>query len=296
MTALPFDSARLDRLMDEAGIDVLLATSKHNVQYLLGGHRAIFFDYMDAMGLSRYLPILVYPKGKPDKAAYFGHRLENFQRDNHPFWTPVQQCNNSGSIDTMQKAVAHIRSAGIKTRGIGAELSFLPVDAGKTLQEAFPDAKLTDSLFVLERMRSIKTPEELKKLKVASEAVLDSMKERSAAPRSSVLFAIPVRSAMSPPMCGWMYWLAISEPKRRLRTSEGTLKRASPPSLAGLMMMTFPPRRRRSSRLRMRRGWLLAGLPPIRKKRSHDSTSSSVTVEVPVPMACVSPTPLAWWQ
>jgi Xaa-Pro aminopeptidase len=33
--AIPFDSARLDRLMDEAGMDVLLATSKHNVQYLL---------------------------------------------------------------------------------------------------------------------------------------------------------------------------------------------------------------------------------------------------------------------
>ena len=74
--ATPFDAKRLDRLMDEAGIDVLLATSKHNVQYLLGGHRAIFFDYMDAMGLSRYLPIMVYPKGKPEKAAYFGHRLE----------------------------------------------------------------------------------------------------------------------------------------------------------------------------------------------------------------------------
>ena len=57
--AIPFDASRLDRLMDEAGIDVLLATSKHNVQYLLGGHRAFFFDYMDAMGLSRYLPIVV---------------------------------------------------------------------------------------------------------------------------------------------------------------------------------------------------------------------------------------------
>jgi hypothetical protein len=40
----PFDTARLDRLMDEAGIDVLLVTSKHNVQYLLGGHRAFFFE------------------------------------------------------------------------------------------------------------------------------------------------------------------------------------------------------------------------------------------------------------
>ena len=85
--AIPFDARRLDRLMDEAGIDVLLATSKHNVQYLLGGHRAFFFDYMDAMGLSRYLPIVVYPKGKPDKAAYFGHRLENFQHQVKPLWT-----------------------------------------------------------------------------------------------------------------------------------------------------------------------------------------------------------------
>ncbi len=146
-SAIPFDAARLDRLMDEAGMDVLIATSKHNVQYLLGGHRAFFFDYMDAMGLSRYLPVMVYAKGAPDKAAYFGHRLENFQRENHPFWTPVQQCNSSGSIDTMQKAIEHIRKSGIKTAGIGAELSFLPVDAGKTLQDAFAGTPVQDVLY-----------------------------------------------------------------------------------------------------------------------------------------------------
>jgi Xaa-Pro aminopeptidase len=174
-SAIPFDTARLDKLMDEAGMDVLIASSKHNVQYLLGGHRAFFFDTMDAMGLSRYLPVLVYAKGAADKAAYFGHRLENFQRENNPFWTPVQQCNNSGSVDTMQRAIEHIKKAGIKSGGIGAELSFLPVDAGKALQAAFPDSKLSDALFVLERMRAIKTPDELKKLKIASEAVIDSM-------------------------------------------------------------------------------------------------------------------------
>ena len=82
--AIPFDHHRLDRLMDEAGIDVVLATSKHNVQYLLGGHRADFFDYMDATGVTRYLPVLVYPKGAPEKAAYIGHRLEKFQREIDP--------------------------------------------------------------------------------------------------------------------------------------------------------------------------------------------------------------------
>ena len=48
-------------------------------------------------------------------------RLENFQRENHPFWTPVQQCNSSGSVDTMQKAIEHIKKSGIKTTGVGAE-------------------------------------------------------------------------------------------------------------------------------------------------------------------------------
>jgi Xaa-Pro aminopeptidase len=174
-TAIPFDTARLDRLMDEAGMDVLVATSKHNVQYLLGGHRAFFFDYMDAMGLSRYLPVVVYAKGAPDKAAYFGHRLENFQRENNPFWTPVQQCNSSGSLDTMAKAIDHIRKSGIKTRGIGVELSFLPSDAGAALRDGFAGSEIKDALFVLERIRSIKTPDELAKLKIASEAVIESM-------------------------------------------------------------------------------------------------------------------------
>ena len=59
----PFDLRRLDALMDDAGLDVLILTSKHNVQYMLGGYRFFMFDTMDAIGLSRYLPILVYPRG-----------------------------------------------------------------------------------------------------------------------------------------------------------------------------------------------------------------------------------------
>ena len=112
--AIPFDHHRLDRLMDEAGIDVVLATSKHNVQYLLGGHRADFFDYMDATGITRYLPVLVYPKGAPEKAAYIGHRLEKFQREVNPMWTPETQTNTWGTVDAMQKAVDHMRKIGLK--------------------------------------------------------------------------------------------------------------------------------------------------------------------------------------
>jgi len=173
--SIPFDADRLDRLMDEAGIDVLLTTSKHNVQYLLGGHRAFFFESMDAMGLSRYLPVLVYPKGARQKAAYFGHRMEGFQKENDPFWVSESQTNSSGTVDAMQKAIDYARKLGAKPRRIGAELGFLPVDAGTALRNAFPDSEIVDALFVLERLRAVKSPEELRKLRVASERVIESM-------------------------------------------------------------------------------------------------------------------------
>jgi Xaa-Pro aminopeptidase len=172
---IPFDAERLDRLMDEAGIDVLVATSKHNVQYLLGGHRAFFFESMDAMGLSRYLPVLVYPKGASQKAAFFGHRMEGFQKENEPFWVSESQTNSSGSVDVMQKAIDYVRRSGVPARRIGAELAFLPVDSGTALRNAFPASEIVDGLFVLERLRAVKSPEELKKLRIASERVIDSM-------------------------------------------------------------------------------------------------------------------------
>ena len=184
--AIPFDHHRLDRLMDAAGIDVVLATSKHNVQYLLGGHRADFFDYMDATGVTRYLPVLVYPKGAPEKAAYVGHRLEKFQREVNPMWTPEAQTNTWGTVDAMQKAADHIKKAGIKTRRIAAEYGFLPYDAANILRAAFPDAEWVDALYVLESLRLRKTPEELSKLKYASEAVIESMKAVIAAAKPGI--------------------------------------------------------------------------------------------------------------
>jgi len=173
--AIPFDHARLDKLMEAAGIDVLLATSKHNVQYLLGGHRANFFDYMDATGVSRYLPVFVYPKGHPEKAGYIGHRLEGFQHKAKPLWTSETQTASNTSTDAMQKAVDYMKKAGMNPKRIATEFAFLPYDASKVLRAAFPNADWVDGLYVMERQRLKKSDAELKMLKVASEAVIESM-------------------------------------------------------------------------------------------------------------------------
>jgi Xaa-Pro aminopeptidase len=174
-TKAPFDTARLDRLMDEAGIDLLLVTSKHNVQYLLGGHRAFFFESMDAMGLSRYLPVFVYAKGEAQKTGFFGHRMENFQNEVKPFWVSEVNCRSSGSVDVMEKAVDYARKLTPKPKRVGVELAFIPADSAAVVRKAFPDSEIKDALFVIERLRAIKTPEELDMLRIASDAVIDSM-------------------------------------------------------------------------------------------------------------------------
>ena len=86
--ALLPDLDRIDRLMEVAGLDVLVATSKHNVQYLLGGYRFIFFVAMDAIGYSRYLPVLIYQRANKDHSAYIGNEMEGGE---HAMRTAVQK-------------------------------------------------------------------------------------------------------------------------------------------------------------------------------------------------------------
>ncbi|WP_121068428.1 M24 family metallopeptidase [Chachezhania antarctica] len=181
---LPYDFVRLDELMEAAGIDVLLATSKHNVQYLLGGYRFIFFSAMDAIGHSRYLPVVAYIRGAPDRTAYVGNRMEGMEHANHPFWTPHFHPVAWGTTDAMTQAIRHLKDHGPASPRIGVEPGFLPMDAAQALTAAFANAPLTDATDLMERLRAVKTPAELALLKEASQRITDSMQATIAAART----------------------------------------------------------------------------------------------------------------
>jgi Xaa-Pro aminopeptidase len=171
---LPFDAGRLDALLDEAGIDVLLATSKHNVQYLLGGYRFFFFDTMDAIGTSRYLPALVYRKGKPEEAAYVGCAMETFEEELGRFWPSTLDLKWTGSEAAMREAAAHIKKLG-GVRRVGIEAPFLPADAEAVLRRDLSNVDIADATVPLERLRMRKMPDEIEHLRRASEGVVASM-------------------------------------------------------------------------------------------------------------------------
>ena len=138
----PFDAERLDELMEQAGIDALVVTSKHNIQYLLGGYRFFFFDHFDAIGVSRYLPVLVYAKGHPGRSTYIGHPMENYERELGRFWVPTFHPSARTSTDGMKLAVEQLSALGPKAKRIGIERAFLPADAESVLRAGLPQAEL----------------------------------------------------------------------------------------------------------------------------------------------------------
>jgi Xaa-Pro aminopeptidase len=174
-STIPFDSKKLDDLLERAGIDILIATSKHNVGYLLGGYRFFFFETMDPIGLSRYLPVFIYAKGQAERSVFIGNKLEIFEKQLNRFWTPVAETSWMTSVEAMQSAVSHIGKMGVATARIGVEMPFLPLDAADVLRSSFAGSAMIDATVPLERLRARKTAGELSLLKQASERVVAAM-------------------------------------------------------------------------------------------------------------------------
>jgi Xaa-Pro aminopeptidase len=171
----PFETKLLDRLMEQAGVDLLVANSKPVVQYLLGGYRFHFHEHADAIGQSRYLPVFLYQRGGPDRAVYVGHRMETGQLEVQPLWVPTVQAVSAGSADAMRHAVSSARHMNQHPARVAVELAFLPADAMRVLQDAFPEADIVDALPMLERLRARKSDDEISKLRMASDRVIDAM-------------------------------------------------------------------------------------------------------------------------
>jgi Xaa-Pro aminopeptidase len=173
-TSPPFDCARFDDLLDEAGMDAVVVCSKHNIQYLLGGYRFFFFDHFDAIGISRYLPFLVYVKGRPDQSIYVGHGMESYEKALGKFWIPSFQTAGA-TLDSAQCVVDHLAKLGSKVKRVGVERAFLPADAAELLARELAAITFVEAHLPLERLRARKTPDELDLLRAASELVVDSM-------------------------------------------------------------------------------------------------------------------------
>ncbi|MBA68011.1 MAG: peptidase [Rhizobiales bacterium] len=172
---LPYSFGDLDCAMEEAGLDALVATSKHNVRYLLGGYQFIFFVAMDAIGQSRYLPAFVYLRGQADKIGYFANKMEIHEHRSAPFWVPEFRPGFWGSVDSMTAVGEYLQACGVASGRIGFEPGFMPKDGYDALTAAVPQARMVDASMVLARLRMIKSKAEIDLLREATRRIDQSM-------------------------------------------------------------------------------------------------------------------------
>ena len=172
---LPFDAAELDRLLGAAGLDAVLATSPHSTRYLLGGYRFFLYDRLDAIGFSRYVPVVGYVRGHLDNAFYVGAGNEDWGTDIVDLWVPAIVNASWSSRHAAEIAADELVRRLPADARVGVELPFLPADALQALSGALPSTVLVDASDVLEALRAIKTAEELAIMRQGSSKVVDAM-------------------------------------------------------------------------------------------------------------------------
>ena len=162
---IPFDAKKLGDLLEESGLDLLVANTRHNVRYLTGGYYFHFHAYATRMGQSQYLPFIGLPRRRFEDAFYIGRPDEQGQIDAEGLWIKNRPPAKGNTLGAAEAAVQAIRQLGMVGATIGLELPFLPADALLTFQQALPRAKFVDATPVLDGLRAVKTSTELAHLR-----------------------------------------------------------------------------------------------------------------------------------
>lgn len=175
VAAPPFDRARLEAEMKKSGIDLIVATSPHNVRYLSGGYENYFFGSEPALGLSRYQPILGYPVGRPEQAFFVGNQLDRDNVEVSPLWVERRYLETVDTVAAANAVVEAVHGLDLDSATIGVEMPFLAADSYEVLRRSLPQATLVDATPLMDEMRTIKGPIELDAMRRGSAAVVESM-------------------------------------------------------------------------------------------------------------------------
>jgi Xaa-Pro dipeptidase len=175
MPTIPFDGAKLNHLLEQAGVDLVLATSRHNVRYLSGGYYDHFHALAARGGSSQYVACVGIPRGHIESAFYIGGTNERRQLEAMPVWIPAVDLGGGTTTQTAKMAAAQIRSRVPESATIGIEFPFLPADSFVTLQSELPHARFVDVTNVLHELRAIKTAAELGIIRAVANHVAESI-------------------------------------------------------------------------------------------------------------------------
>jgi Xaa-Pro aminopeptidase len=172
---VPFDAEKLDRLMDELDLSLVIASTRHNVRYLCGGYYYHFFLNLPRVGRSQYLSFVGIPKKRLENSFYVARAEERGQMESEGLWVPVVVEALKGTVTAAEGVVKMIRRLGLTSSRIGVEFPFLPADAFLALQSEFPEAVFLDATPVFEELRAVKNEREISILRSVYAGVAESI-------------------------------------------------------------------------------------------------------------------------
>lgn len=158
--------ARLDALMDKAGLDALVLRSGQNFTYLTGVvYPGTLQRHMDLTDSTRPV-MLVWPRrGKPliitNKTA-----AGLVQRDG---WSDHMVLYEAYVESPQQKLVAALNDMGLAAATVGFERDYISAQHWEAIQKAAPKLKMANCTALMDRVRWIKTEEEVALIRRAAD-------------------------------------------------------------------------------------------------------------------------------
>jgi len=176
MAAPSFDAQRLSALMKKAGVEVLLASTRHNVRYLTGGYYYPLYLWDAHTRGTQYLPFLVIPADRLEEAFLVGRPGEAEALREAGLWPG--RCHEASAIGTRPaaaKIVELLGGLGLDRGRIAVELPSLPADAFRVLAEGLPRAELVDAAPILDSLRAVKSSREIQIIREATRRNLEAV-------------------------------------------------------------------------------------------------------------------------
>ena len=156
---------RLHRLMDEEGVSAIVARSGKNFTYLAG------FAYPGTLGRHLEFPdsprevLLVWPRDGDPVMVLNTYAAPLARRDS---WLERIEVYDDYAESPYQRATDLLGQLGLSDETIGFEKSYVSANRWEEIQALLPNARIVDSTELMDRVRWIKTPEEVAALEAGA--------------------------------------------------------------------------------------------------------------------------------
>ena len=156
---------RLHRLMDEEGVSAIVARSGKNFTYLAG------FAYPGTLGRHLEFPdsprevLLVWPRHGEPVMVLNTYAAPLARRDS---WLESIEVYDDYAESPYQRAADVLGQLGLSGETIGFEKSYVSANRWEEIAGVLPNARIVDSTELMDRVRWIKTPDEVAALEAGA--------------------------------------------------------------------------------------------------------------------------------